>query len=59
MDYHILNSFYARFEASNNTVSGTVAEVRLIARDEHSLSVTKHDVRRALMRVNTRKAAGS
>jgi len=53
-----LNSFYARFEASNNTASGTVAEVSSIARDEHTLSVTEHDVRRALMRVNTRKPAG-
>jgi len=26
--------------------------------DEHTLSVTEHDVRRALMRVNTRKAEG-
>jgi len=26
--------------------------------DEHTLSVTKHNVRRALMRMNTRKAAG-
>jgi len=32
--------------------------VSSIAREEHTLSVTKHDVRRALMRVNTRKAAG-
>jgi len=38
-----LNSFYAQFEASNNTVSGTIAEVNSIARGEH-------DVRRALMR---------
>jgi len=53
-----LNSFYARFEASNNTVSGTVAEVSSIARDEHTLSVTEHDVRRTLMRANTRKDAG-
>jgi len=30
-------------EASNNTVSGTVAEVISIARDEHTLSMTKHD----------------
>jgi len=49
-----LNSFYVRLEASNNTASGTVAEVSSIARDEHTLSVTEHDVRRALMRVNTR-----
>jgi len=53
-----LNSFYAWFEASYNTYSGTVAEVSSIARDEHTLSLTVHDVRRALMRVNTRKAAG-
>jgi len=32
---------YARFEASNNTVSGTVA------RDEHAFSVTEHGVRRS------------
>jgi len=32
--------------------------VSSIARDEHALSVTKHDVRRALMRVNTRIAGG-
>jgi len=53
-----LNSFYAELEASNNTASGTVADVSSIARDEHTLSVTEHDVRRALMMVNTRKAAG-
>jgi len=53
-----LNSFFVRFEASNNTASGTVAEVSSIHWDEHALSLTKHDVRRALMRVNTRKAAG-
>jgi len=51
-----LNSFYAPFEAS--TVSGTIAELSSIARDEHTLSVTEHNVRKALMRVNTRKAAG-
>jgi len=54
-----LNSFYARFEAHNNTTSWTLAEVSSIARDQHTLSVTKDDVRRALMRVNTRKATGS
>jgi len=32
-----LNSFYALFKASNNTVSVTVAEVSSIARDEHTL----------------------
>ena len=54
-----LNSFYARFEASNNTVSGAVAEaLKSTARDEHALSVTEHDLRRALLRVNTRNAAG-
>jgi len=53
-----LNSFFALFEASNNTVSGTVAEVSSTARDKHTLSVTEHNVRRALMRANTRKAAG-
>jgi len=53
-----LNSFYARFEASNNTISGTIAVVSSIARDEHTLSVTEHDVRRGQMRVITRKAAG-
>jgi len=53
-----LNLFYAWFEASNNTASGTVAEVSSIAKDKHTLSVTEHDVRMALMRVNTRKAAG-
>jgi len=53
-----LNSFYARFKASKNTASGTIAEVSSVARDEHTLSVTKHNVRRAMMRVNTRKAAG-
>jgi len=53
-----LNSFYARFDTSHNTASGTIAEVSFIARDEHTLSVTKHDVKRALMRVNTRKVAG-
>jgi len=53
-----LNSFFAWFEASNNTASGTVAEVSSIARDEHTLSVTEHDVRKALMRVNTRNDAG-
>jgi len=31
------------------TTPGTVAEVSSIARDEHTLSVTEHDVRRALM----------
>jgi len=49
-----LNSFYAWFAASNNTVSGTVAEVR----DKHTFPVTEHDVRRALMRVNNRKVPG-
>jgi len=34
------------------------AYVSSIARVEHTLSVTEHDVRTALMRVNTRKAAG-
>jgi len=53
-----LNSCYAQFEARNNTSSGTVPEVSSIARDEHTLSVTEHNMRRALMRVNTRKAAG-
>jgi len=51
-----LNSFYVWFKASNNTASGAVAEVSSIARDEHTLFVTEHDVRRTLMRVNTRKA---
>jgi len=32
--------------------------VSSIAKDEHALSVTEHAMRRALMRVNTRKAAG-
>jgi len=49
-----LKSIDAQFEVSNNTASGTIAEVSSIVRDEHTLSVTKHDVRRA----NTRKAAG-
>jgi len=40
-----LNSFDVRFEASNNTPSGP--EVSSIARDEHTLSVTEHDVKRA------------
>jgi len=31
--------------------------VSSIARDEHTLSVIEHDVRRALMRVNSRTAA--
>ncbi|XP_056290461.1 uncharacterized protein LOC130206479 [Pseudoliparis swirei] len=60
-----LNSFYARFEASNNSASSpannntvSVAEVSSTAGDEHTLSVTEHSVRRALLRVNTRKAAG-
>jgi len=53
-----LNSLYVRFEASNNTASRTGAELSSIARDEHTLSVTEHNVRRVLMRVNTRKAAG-
>jgi len=53
-----LNSFFAQFEARNNTASGTIAEVSSIARDEHTLSVTEHDVRRAPMRVNSRNAAG-
>jgi len=48
-----LNLCFARFEASNITTSGTIAEVNSIARDECTLSVTEHDVRRALMRVNT------
>jgi len=43
-----------QFEASNNTV----AEVSSLARNERTLSVAEHDVRRALMGVNTRKAAG-
>ena len=47
-----------RGRQGNNTASGTVAEVGSIARDKHTLSVTEHDMRRALMRVNTRKAAG-
>jgi len=42
------------FVASNNTVSVTIVKVSSIARDEHTLS--EHDVRRALMRVNTRNA---
>jgi len=53
-----LNSFYARFKASNNTASGTIAEVSSIARDEHTPPVTEHGLSRAMMRVNTRKAAG-
>jgi len=53
-----LNSFYAWFKASNNTASGTIAEASSIARVEHTLAVTEYGVRRALMRVNTRKAAG-
>jgi len=48
-----LNSFLVRFEVINNTASGTVAEVSSIARDECTLSVTEHDVRRSPMRVNT------
>jgi len=51
-----LNSFYPRFKASNNNVSSIVAEMSSIARDGHTLSVT--DMRRALIRVNSRKAAG-
>jgi len=39
--------------ASNNTGCGTVAEVSSIARNEHTLSGTELDVRRALMRVHT------
>jgi len=37
-----MDSFYAVFEASNNTASRTIAEVSCIARDEHTLSVTEH-----------------
>jgi len=48
-----LNSFFVRFEANNNTASRTIAEVSSIARDKHTLSVTEHNVRRALTRVNT------
>jgi len=44
-----LNSFFARLEASKNAASGTVAEGGSIARDEHTLSVTEHNMRRALM----------
>jgi len=50
-----LNSFYVWFKASNNTASGTIAEVSSIARNKHTLSVTEHNARRALMGVNTRK----
>jgi len=50
--------FFARFKANNNTARGTIAEVSSIARDERALSVTEHDVTRAFMRVNARKAAG-
>ena len=66
-----LNSFYARFEASNtasaiannnnnNNVSAlaSAADESSHAGAEQALSVTEHDVRRALLRVNTRKAAG-
>jgi len=53
-----LNSLFARLEVSNYTASGTVAELSSIARDECTLSVTEHNVRRALMRVNTRKTVG-
>jgi len=31
-----LDSFYAWFDASNNTTSGTVADVSSIARDDHT-----------------------
>jgi len=53
-----LNTFYSWFKASNNTVSGAIAEVSSIDRDDHTLYVTEHDMRRALMNVNTRKSAG-
>jgi len=49
-----LNSSYARFKASNNIISGTIDEVSSIARDEHTPSVTEHNVRRALMRENSK-----
>ena len=61
-----LNSFYARFVASNNTASSpannnivSAAGMSFTAGDEHTLSVTKHNLRRALMCVKTRKAAGA
>jgi len=47
-----LDSFYVWFEASNNTTSRIIAEMCSIVQNEHTLSVTEHDVRRALMRVD-------
>jgi len=44
-----LNSFYALFQASNNTASGNVAEVSSIAEDEHTVS--EHDPGPSLLQV--------
>ncbi|KAF0029312.1 hypothetical protein F2P81_018417 [Scophthalmus maximus] len=54
-----LNSFYARFEASNASTGLTNADSRS-STSEAALSpvFSEHDVRRELKRVNTRKAAG-
>lgn len=61
-----LNTFFARFEVSSaspntdaSTVSGAGATVAGDPTGEDCpLSVSEHDVRRALRRVNSRKAAG-
>ncbi|KAK0154099.1 hypothetical protein N1851_003816 [Merluccius polli] len=59
-----LDSFYTRFGAINNIASlpakyniVNASGVSFTAGDEHTLSVTEHNVKRALTSVNTRKAA--
>lgn len=59
-----LNTFYARFKAAANDASAGNANSDISCKQKVSAStgnafiISKHDVRRALRRVNTRKAAG-
>ncbi|KAK0132364.1 hypothetical protein N1851_032758 [Merluccius polli] len=58
-----LNTFYARFEANSVSAdtAGTAAsatEAGNLAGEDHPLSISEHDMRKALRRVNSRRAAG-
>ncbi len=55
-----LNSFYGRFESNRGctTLSISASESGSQSSDNHVITVSEDDVRRALKRVNVRKAAG-
>lgn len=53
-----LNTFFARFEAAGANASLEASAGVHTGAEDRPLSLSEHDVRRALRRVNSRKAAG-